>query len=74
MSTIKIVGTALLLVLCFENACSQHKNQKPNIVLIVADDHGIDALGCYGNPVICYFQENWSGKERHHYQLTITQR
>lgn len=26
--------------------------QKPNIVLIVADDHGIDALGCYGNPVI----------------------
>lgn len=25
---------------------------KPNIVLIVADDHGKDALGCYGNPVI----------------------
>ncbi len=24
----------------------------PNIVLIVADDHGKDALGCYGNPVI----------------------
>ena len=26
--------------------------QKPNIVLIVSDDHGTDALGCYGNPVI----------------------
>ena len=24
----------------------------PNIVLIVSDDHGTDALGCYGNPVI----------------------
>src|SRR5688572_14527576 len=26
--------------------------ERPNIVLIVADDHGLDALGCYGNPVI----------------------
>ena len=25
---------------------------RPNIVLIVADDHGTDALGSYGNPVI----------------------
>ena len=24
----------------------------PNIILFVADDHGTDALGCYGNPVI----------------------
>ena len=26
--------------------------ERPNIVLIVADDHGTDALGCYGNPVV----------------------
>jgi N-sulfoglucosamine sulfohydrolase len=25
---------------------------RPNLLLIVADDHGTDALGCYGNPVI----------------------
>jgi len=24
---------------------------RPNIVLIVSDDHGTDALGSYGNPV-----------------------
>lgn len=26
--------------------------EKPNVVLFVSDDHGLDALGCYGNPVI----------------------
>ena len=26
--------------------------EQPNIVLIVADDHGREAMGCYGNPVI----------------------
>lgn len=32
---------------------SKCKDDKlPNIVLIVADDHGKDALGCYGNKVI----------------------
>lgn len=27
-------------------------DSSPNILLIVSDDHGTDALGCYGNPVI----------------------
>lgn len=33
------------------NAFGQIK-KNVNIVLIVSDDHGTDALGCYGNPVI----------------------
>ena len=28
------------------------ESKRPNIVLIVSDDHGLDAAGCYGNPVI----------------------
>ncbi len=28
------------------------KEERPNIVLIVSDDHGLEALGCYGNKVI----------------------
>ena len=27
-------------------------DERPNIVLMVSDDHGREALGCYGNPVV----------------------
>ncbi len=51
----------LIVFLCFLS-CSESRNNdvkesisissSPNIILFVADDHGTDALGCYGNPVI----------------------
>ncbi len=28
------------------------QTNQPNVILIVADDHGKDAIGCYGNPII----------------------
>ncbi len=40
-----------LLVGCVTNE-KPAKESRPNIILFVADDHGMDALGCYGNPVI----------------------
>ncbi len=47
----------LLVVACqpSKNEESQEPNASiglPNIILMVADDHGKDALGCYGNSVI----------------------
>lgn len=35
-----------------ESQNSKQSNASPNIILLVADDHGTDALGCYGNHVI----------------------
>src|SRR6056297_304141 len=35
-----------------KQAVQQVEEKKPNIILFVSDDHGTDALGCYGNPVI----------------------
>ncbi len=42
------LGLAFLLTAAI--ACAA--TTRPNIVLIVSDDHGRDALGCYGNPVV----------------------
>jgi N-sulfoglucosamine sulfohydrolase len=45
------VAVFLELVLTTQR-CIAAQDSRPNIVMIVADDHGRDALGCYGNPII----------------------
>jgi len=42
-----LVGSALVS----QRAAAQ-ENKRPNVVLIVSDDHGRETLGCYGNPAI----------------------
>src|SRR5438046_2624089 len=43
---------AVLLLLVATSAALAAPAARPNIVLIVADDHGREALGCYGNQVV----------------------
>lgn len=52
-----VVGLLFFLVACQHeqggsDTLNSVKDYRPNIILMVADDHGKDALGCYGNPVI----------------------
>ena len=42
-----LAGAALI-----SQQASAGQNDRPNVVLIVSDDHGRETLGCYGNPVI----------------------
>ena len=42
-----LVGSGLI-----SNEVFAASKKRPNVVLIVSDDHGLDALGCYGNKVI----------------------
>ncbi|MFC2098922.1 sulfatase-like hydrolase/transferase, partial [Bacteroidota bacterium] len=55
----KINSLTVILILAgilmgLVTGCSTHQPEesKPNIILFVSDDHGTDALGCYGNTVI----------------------
>jgi len=53
MKNCAAVGGATFLSGCLGvNRAMAEKKPRPNIVLMVSDDHGIDALGCYGNAVI----------------------
>ncbi|QYM78550.1 sulfatase [Horticoccus luteus] len=49
-----VLGAALLAGCgaAAEPAATAAAPARPNIVMIVADDHGTDGLGCYGNPVV----------------------
>ena len=47
---LRLIGLLALPTLL--HAAERPAPPRPNIVMIVADDHGLDALGCYGNPVI----------------------
>ena len=57
---IRCVGLLLMLLIVL-SGCKELKTGKtgklrksnlPNIVLIVADDHGTNDLGCYGNAAV----------------------
>ena len=47
--------SSILLMGCTQTSQEKTTNsdkERPNIILFVSDDHGMDALGCYGNKVI----------------------
>lgn len=48
MRPLHLIQTLLLIAL----GSAAIAASKPNVILFVSDDHGMDALGCYGNPVI----------------------
>ncbi len=51
-----LLKSGFLFIVCFLQICSianaQQAGNRPNIVLIVSDDHGREAVGCYGNKVV----------------------
>jgi N-sulfoglucosamine sulfohydrolase len=55
MRIILLAALSFILTFLFANPLTAQpstENRPPNIVLIVADDHGREALGCYGNKAV----------------------
>jgi len=52
MRTLALFLALLISVQAAATAASATASPRPNIVFIISDDHGTDALGSYGNPVV----------------------
>jgi len=50
MKKVAIILTIISVFSCVTNVEAQQ--QKPNILFILADDLGVNALNCYGNPIV----------------------
>ncbi len=45
-------GITVTSLLAFPSIMSAQKNEKPNIVILLADDVSSNDIGCYGNPLV----------------------
>lgn len=50
--SIRSLGVVMGLTLALSVASAAQQDGRPNIILFVSDDHGMDAMGAYGNPII----------------------
>jgi arylsulfatase len=41
----------IALILSFSGSCGYIKNNRPNIIIIIADDIGFSDIGCYGGEI-----------------------
>jgi choline-sulfatase len=52
-TTILLTGcAAAFIATCRSNAAATQATSRPNILVIMSDEHNASVLGCYGNPVV----------------------